>query len=609
MSKAKHLKIFENKTKELEENILLWNEYSSCKQESSILDYIEENSKRIRKKFLKYHNNISNLKYQNKNISDIFCINKKFSFWWLAQFNEKNLFLSNSILINLVKIIALEEITSKKKIKKISLYFLNDNLRDILELYCKKKNIKFYFYKQKNRSNLFQSFKINKTIKFILPKIIYSFLYFILFISSRIVFLNRLNIKNIKFDKIFFTYSSNLNFDKLKIGEYYSNYWGKKFSSKSIKNSLWVNLYVENKIFSLNRKVKFFKKISQNNNKYIFLENFLSVRIFLKVLYIWIKIIFKYIRIKKSIELSLENSGIPVFKIIENDLNESFLGASALINLYHFYLFKELSHKIESIEKAFYLNENLTWEKSMIFNLRNKVNKIYGIQHAALRFWDLKFSEYPLIKMKKYLSPNYFCSNGDDGFKKLLEFKINKKRIKKVEAIRYEYLFKKKIKFNINTPKKKILIIGDNSRSSNFDLSETINYLKEIKKDKFFTFYVKNHPVMSVDHLLKIKFKLTKKNLVDLRKNFDFAIVANNTSAVIDLHLLGFKVLSLVEKNKLNMSPLKGSKNITFLYDKNKIYELIKRKLDLKYKNKNIKNNFFYYSKSYTMWDNLLKKQ
>ena len=68
----------------------------------------------------------------------------------------------------------------------------------------------------------------------------------------------------------------------------------------------------------------------------------------------------------------------------------------------------------------------------MIFNLRNKVKKIYGIQHAALRFWDLKFSEYPLIKMKKYLSPNYFCSNGDDGIKKLLEFKISKKRIKKI---------------------------------------------------------------------------------------------------------------------------------------------------------------------------------
>ena len=112
---------------------------------------------------------------------------------------------------------------------------------------------------------------------------------------------------------------------------------------------------------------------------------------------------------------------------------------------------------------------------------------------------------------------------------------------------------------------------------------------------------------MNVDHLLKVKFILTNKNLVQLRQKFDFAIVANNTSAVIDLHLLGFKVLSLVEKNKLNMSPLKGSKSITFLYDKTKIYEFIKKILTLR-KNKKIKNNFFYYSKSYRMWNNILKK-
>ena len=156
MSKIKHLKIFENRTNEQKENTLLWNEYSGCIKENSILDYIEENSKRIRKKFLQYHNNISNLKYRNKDISDIFCIDKKFSFWWVAQFNEKNLFLSNSLLINLVKIIALKEITSKKKIKKISFFFINDNLKNILELYCKSQNIKFYSYKQKNKTNLFQ---------------------------------------------------------------------------------------------------------------------------------------------------------------------------------------------------------------------------------------------------------------------------------------------------------------------------------------------------------------------------------------------------------------------------------------------------------------------
>ena len=607
MSESKHLKIFETSNYGDFKDVLIWNKYSSNKYEKSILSYIEENSKKIRKEFLKYHNLVSKFTHKKKNISDFFSINKKFSFWWISQYNEKNLFLPNSVLINLIKFIALKEIIDKKKIKKISVYSENKSFQNNFELFCKNQNIQFNTYKLKKKKNFFETFKFKKIIKFLLPKIIYSFFYFIIFVLKRITFNRNINLNHSKFDKIFFTYSSNINYEKLKKKEYLSNYWGHNFSSKNIKNSLWINLYVEDGLFGLKKKTSFFNKISKNKNKYIFLENFLSIRIFFKVLYEWFKIILKYFKIKKNIQLGFSNKKIPFFKLIEKELDESFLGASALINLYHFYLLEELSHKISDVKKGFYLCENLTWEKSMIFNLRDKIKQIYGVQHAALRFWDLKFSEHPLSIMSKNLSPDFFCSNGDDGYKKLKNFKINNKKLKKIEAIRYEYLFKNKIKINKKNSKRKILIIGDNSKSSNLNLAETINYLKKINKDKFFTFYVKNHPVMKVDHLLKVKFILTNKNLVQLRQKFDFAIVANNTSAVIDLHLLGFKVMSLVEKNKLNMSPLKGSKSITFLYDKTKIYEFIKKILTLR-KNKNIKNNFFYYSKSYRMWNNILKK-
>lgn len=606
MSESKHLKIFETSNYGDIKDVLIWNRYSSNKYEKSILSYIEENSKKIRKEFLKYHNLVSKFTHKKKYISDFFSINKKFSFWWISQYNEKNLFLPNSVLINLIKFIALKEIIDKKKIKKISVYSENKSFQNNFELFCKNQNIEFNTYKLKKKK-FFGTFKFKKIIKFLLPKIIYSFFYFIIFVLKRITFNRNTNLNHSKFDKIFFTYSSNINYEKLKKKEYLSNYWGHNFSSKNIKNSLWINLYVEDGLFGLKKKTFFFNKISKNKNKYIFLENFLSIRIFFKVLYEWFKIILKYFRIKKKIQLGFSNKKIPFSKLIEKELDESFLGASALINLYHFYLLEELSHKISDVKKGFYLCENLTWEKSMIFNLRDKIKQIYGVQHAALRFWDLKFSEHPLSIMSKNLSPDFFCSNGDDGYKKLKNFKINNKKLKKIEAIRYEYLFKNKIKINKNNSKRKILIIGDNSKSSNLNLAETIDYLKKINKDKFFTFYVKNHPVMKVDHLLKVKFILTNKNLVQLRQKFDFAIVANNTSAVIDLHLLGFKVLSLVEKNKLNMSPLKGSKSITFLYDKTKIYEFIKKILTMK-KNKNIKNNFFYYSKSYRMWNNILKK-
>ena len=82
-------------------------------------------------------------------------------------------------------------------------------------------------------------------------------------------------------------------------------------------------------MFNLKKKTFFFNKISENKNKYIFLENFLSIRIFLKVLCKWFKIILKYFKIKKNIQLGFSHTKIPFFQLIENELDESFLGASA----------------------------------------------------------------------------------------------------------------------------------------------------------------------------------------------------------------------------------------------------------------------------------------
>ncbi len=608
MSRKQHLKIFEDQCSLQNKNILIWNKYSTNKNKKSLLDYIEKNSKNIRSKFLHYHNLVSKIKCKKKYISEFFNIDKKFSFWWITHFNEKNLFLSNSILTNLIKFIALKEIIHKQKVKEISFYFKNKNLKNVLKFYCENQNIKFNSYKQKKKLNLFKFLNLKEIIKFFFPKIVYSFFYFIFFLSYRLPFIKKTKIKNKNFDKIFFTYSSNLDLKKLRKKEYFSNYWGDKFSSKKLKNSLWINLYVKDKFISFRQKASLLERISKNENQYVLLESFLSLKVFLKILYEWFKMINYYLKIKKNLKLSLSQINIPIFEIIKNDLDESFLGASALINLYHFYLLKELSNEIENIKKGFYLCENLTWEKSMIFNLRNKINKIYGVQHAALRFWDLKFSKHPIASINKILSPDFYCCNGEDGSRKLKNFKINQKKIKNIEATRYKYLFDYNFLNKKSLNKKKILIIGDNSESSNLELADTINYLKSINKDKNFKFYLKNHPVMSMEHLLKIKFILTKKNLFELRKKFDFAIVANNTSAVVDLHLLGFGVLSLVEKNKLNLSPLKDSKDITFLYNKTNIYELLKKILNLKNKNKIINNNFFYYSKNYRMWNKILKK-
>ena len=182
----------------------------------------------------------------------------------------KKIFFYQIVLINLIKFIALKEIIDKKKINKISVYSENKSFQNNFEVFCKNQNIEFNTFKLKRKKNFIGTFKLKKIIKFLLPKIIYCFFYFIIFVFKRVTFNRNTNLNHNKFDKIFFTYSSNINYKKLKKKEYLSNYWGHYFSSKNIKNSLWINLYVEDRLFNLKKKTFFFNKISENKNKYIF---------------------------------------------------------------------------------------------------------------------------------------------------------------------------------------------------------------------------------------------------------------------------------------------------------------------------------------------------
>ena len=62
-----------------------------------------------------------------------------------------------------------------------------------------------------------------------------------------------------------------------------------------------------------------------------------------------------------------------------------------------------------------------------------------------------------------------------------------------------------------------------------------------------YSFTLKEHPLRKMSHLLNISYDLTKKNIFELSDEFNIAIVANTTSAIVDLYLLGFKIISVLD--------------------------------------------------------------
>ena len=89
--------------------------------------------------------------------------------------------------------------------------------------------------------------------------------------------------------------------------------------------------------------------------------------------------------------------------------------------------------------------------------------------------------------------------------------------------------------------------------------------------------------------------------------NSDILFSSNMTSAAVEAYLLGVPIISYVEKNSINLSPLKDKKDVIFLSDINQIsktFKILKRKKNINFKNK----NFIFLDNNLKKWDKILKE-
>ena len=581
---------------------ILWNDYNCHENNISILDYLEKNSELIKKSYIALIESIAFHKINGQKVHEVFLIEKNFSYWWITDVYEKSLYKHSSINETL-KMLALEEIIKENKVTKILIKNFCEKIFKSVEQLCKVNKI---LLEGKSKKSL----NLKKILIF---NIVFSFLNFLRFIIKRMSFTkSKINKKNIK--NLFCSYFAYIDYAKLKKNLYHSEYWGSLLSEKNkiIKESHFLHIFFPTKNISYTGAIKAIQKINNNtNNKHFFIEESFTIRIFYKIIKYWIINIFRYLKYRKSIQNFLTKKNSLIWYFLKDELEEDFCGTSLLINMYYFYLFKELSTAINTIDKTFFLYENQGWEKSFVFNFKKKKNnKIIGVQHSTVRYWDLRYNvniDQNETKVFSNFYPDYYAVNGDDSLIKLVANGYTHKTIKKVEAARYENVLKKMNSNNIeknNTSS--ILIAGDYSIESNLNMASSLNNLDNRLISKF-NFILKEHPLREMSNLLNFQFTKSLESIDILKNKYQYAIVSNTTSAAVDLYLLGFKLIVIVDKYRVNLSPLKDNKDIIFLYDQN-LLPICLDKLSKIDKIENEKKNFFYYSPNYDLWNSLINE-
>ena len=585
---------------------IYWDESESQNKDISIIKYLDENADLIKEKYNKFIHQLSKKKINGVNVSNYFNLNKGYNLWWMSLVVEKSIYKSKSHS-SCLKLITLEQIINRYKLKKINFFCDDIAIIKTVKRLSKELNIELIIINKKN--SMIYNYKPPLIVKVIL----YSLGFF--FYRWPLRQIKKKDIKKFNNKLIFFSYLYESNYQKNYINLDHLSALDKILKAKEIK-TYWLHHFVS----SYYRQGPITtKNILNNTNKsssHNYHETFdtsLSISMVFKIIRTYFHIYFKTYNTKKFINLFKPNeSKLLLWDVMEKDFNESFFGIICFKNIKWIYQIDQILSNIPRQKVGIYLMENQGWERALLhsWNLYGH-GKIVAYQYGLLRYWDLRYCNYPSIENKKtdLPQPDAIAVSSKHAFNSFKRMGYNENVLLSVENLRYNDFP------NDNSSKNKpvrkgqkvmeIIILFDIELSINRKLINYINNLS--KKFDHIRIKIKFHPAgkFSVSKYLKRKFEIVADNLEYTTNNVDLALAVSNTGASVDMYLLNIPLIIFRDVSSINFSPfVKYSDEIKYITNTKELENALDSIEDYNVKN----DEFLWTDKNLNKWTKVLNK-
>ena len=601
-------------TRENYDLIVLWRSYAKGSGPCiSILREIEKNEKDFKDQYLRLIYELGILDIGGESIVKNLQISDGFSFWWMMPITEKCNYQNSKHINTAIKLLALNQVVTNNNLSEIHLVTEDINLVKSIQNIGKKFQIEINI-SILNRLKLIIRNKFWRLKKYI--KITRGILWIIKYIAvhSPFIYTNKKYINNSKENNgevLVSTYliNSDCNFE-----EEINRYWG-DFKKIINKNKLinWLYIYAGPPTFlnsiAIVRKINIKNHANERQNNYIHLS-FLSLSLIKNALYEWVALIQKFNSVNNGIRDSMDK--YQLWPLFQDELMESIVGKSALSRLLNFLLIKKFFSSISNQECGFFLMENQGWEFALTheWSKRNNGNLI-GVPHTTVKYWDLRYycdkNTYIKDSINKFPMPHKVAVNGPLAYSQFVDGSYPISYIEVVEALRYSS--NKKIKPIAECNQKKILIISDYSYDNNIKMIEVLNTLPPSIYLNY-EFILKEHPGKNFprNKVSKLKIHCTQLSIEEVSAECNIAYCSSYTSGAVDAFCVGLKVICQLDGRYLNMSPLKGIENVSFISDAEELCIAIQKEIDFPENRKNTLSEIFLIDSSYSKWHELFKR-
>lgn len=533
----------------------------------------------IRERVTKWSADFGDFKIAGKSLKEWFLVPKgEVSTWWFSLLSEKNSIKTN-VFLRLAQLQAIDKLISLNSfdscLVSVSEKTFVLSTGKICERHCVNMLPIPSLKRKKALQEIIKSY-LNKqnTFNFTLKALSQFSLRLSRAIQAKLVMGSRINRVRIDNNSILFiSYFPAVDIKSAEKGILKNKYalpLQKKLSEMN-KKIIWIWMYAFIDEHNYSEALALAKKFKKNGEANLFLEEFMSFKVFIRVLFHWLRQFLIFIKLRRSIptQLLYKNLSIPEGSaFIKNLVARSFIGWTGLEGLLFFELFKELFTHFPYPSHCIYYLEMQAWEKALnaAKQLKSPRIKSIGFQHSSIfrNFFPYLHHPSEMIQADKSMflpSPNVFACNGDIPLHIISHCKYP--NLTKVEAIRHLYLADYLGHLDSYKKQNIVLIAGSTYEQETKALISL--FYEAFPKPHGFEVWLKGHPALPFEKILKelrigIKscgYTIKQDPVNKLLKPAKILIVGGSTTAVEGL-AAGCKVITPIFNDIIFMSPLKG---------------------------------------------------
>jgi surface carbohydrate biosynthesis protein (TIGR04326 family) len=567
------------KPPENSEYIILWRAFNEDDRSDviSIPKLVEDQADILKSRYLAWIYETGNSLINGKSLLAHLELRPGFSYWWMSLIAYKEPAYISLRITDCLKMLVFEELASKYNPNKIILSSSDRVLAQTFRLWCKKLGWQFDWQKFQSKEN---SVSWLKKIYQVLPKPVHAGVTLIRSLKKcwSLRKIGKSEVFDSKANITFFSYFDNLDKDACKKNRFYTYYWQSlhDYVETELNGVNWFHKYIKHQMLpSSNHAKTLIKKLNKSADlqSHSTMASTIGFVVIARTLRDYFRIVTVGLRLRKINHLfQIKDSNINLWPLFKQDWEKSLTGANAMMNCLDLNLTEQTLEYLPFQKSGFYLQENQPWEMALIHAWKKFGHgKLVGVQHTTVRYWDLRY----FYDQRTYHDrtgtvntlprPDKVAVNGPAASKLYLDGGYPEDEIVEVEALRYYYLTdflsaQKNKKFASTSKALHVLVLTDFSPRVTTQqmqlLSEAASLMPANTK-----YTIKSHPNCQVraEDYAGMNFEVKNYVLSELLQNhFDVVFSSNITSAAVDAFCVGLPVVSVLDGQTLNLSPLRG---------------------------------------------------